>query len=184
MRFVIFLSVLMALPALAQPRGPAARASELDALFAGLKAAPSEETAVRIERRLREVWTLGVSPAALLLLNRSSRELASSAHEAALEDVEAALVIDPEAPEGYHRRALARAALGDFGGALVDLQETLRREPRYFPAWLSLSRLSENRDDAKGALAAWEKVLELHPKIPNGDERLQVLRRKALGDDI
>jgi tetratricopeptide (TPR) repeat protein len=74
--------------------------------------------------------------------------------------------------------------LGNFPAALADLQETLRREPRYYPALQSLSRIAEQREDHKGALSAWEKVLELNPKHPDGQERLKALTRKALGEEM
>ncbi len=175
--------VFLSLSAVAQPR-LGGRAAEFDALFAGLKVAPSEATAAKIEARLRQLWSRGIAPSAVLLLNRSARELGNNAAQEALEDVEAAIVIDPEAPEGYHRRAMARAALGDFSAALADLQETLRREPRYYPALQSLAQIAEEREDAKGALSAWEKLLELNPKHPDGQERLRTLIRKALGDEM
>lgn len=182
MRAIALCLLLLSLPAAAQPK-PTARAAEFDALFAGLKAATNEATSAKIEARLRQLWSQSVAPSAGLLLNRSARELNADAAQDALDDVEAALVIDPAAPEAYHRRALARSALGDFPGALADLNETLRREPRYYPALQSLSRLAEERGDHKGALSAWEKVLEINPKAPDGEERLQSLKRKAFGDD-
>ncbi len=187
MRAATLCFLLLSLPALAQPAlaqtRPNSRAAEFDALFAGLKAAPSEATAAKIEARLHQLWGQSIAPSAVLLLNRSTRELNHDAAQDALEDVEAALVIDPAAPEGYHRRALARSALGDFPGALADLQETLTREPRYFPALASLSHIAEAREDHKGALAAWQKLLELNPKHPDGQDRLKTLTRNALGSD-
>ena len=183
MRAIVLCLLLLTLPAAAQPK-PTARAAEFDALFAGLKAATNEATSEKIDRRLRQLWSQSVAPSAGLLLNRSARELNANAAQDALDDVEAALVIDPAAPEAYHRRALARAALGDLPGALSDLNETLRREPRYYPALQSLSHLAEARGDHKGALSAWEKVLDLNPKVQDGAERLDAIKRKAFGSDI
>ncbi len=182
MRLVLMLFLLIALPALAQPR-PAGRAAELEALTAGLKAAPNEETATKIEGRMRELWAQAIAPSALLLIRRGMRELGNAAPQEALDDIEAALVLDPEAPDAYLRRGLARAELGDYPGALADIQETIRREPRHFPAWGSLSRLAEGRGDFAGAIAAWRKVLEISPKTSDGEERLKVLTRKLLGED-
>ena len=182
MRAIALCLLLLSLPAAAQPQ-PTARAAEFDALFAGLKAATNEATSAKIELRLHQLWSQSVAPSAGLLLNRSARELNAAAAQDALDDVEAALVIDPAAPEAYHRRALARSALGDFPGALADLNETLRREPRYYPALQSLSRLAEERGDHKGALSAWEKMLEINPKQQDGAERLAALKRKVFGSD-
>ncbi len=45
--------------------------------------------------------------------------------------------------------------------------------------------LSEARKDWKGAYtAAWQKVLEIDPKTPGGNDRLKDLRRHALGEEV
>ena len=181
MRIAALLFLLLAAPALAQPR-PAGRAAELDALFAGLKLAPSEATAERVEARIRELWAQATAPTALLLIRRAGRELAADAAEEALDDADAALVLDPATPVGLQCQAEARYATGDYAGALADLRAALQREPRFFPAFETLSRIAEDHDDAKGALAAWQKRLEISPKTPDGEERLKTLTRKAMGD--
>jgi cytochrome c-type biogenesis protein CcmH/NrfG len=48
---------------------------------------------------------------------------------------------------------------------------------------MSLSRIAEQRDDYTGALAAWEKALELDPKTPDGQERLKTLIKKVQGEE-
>jgi tetratricopeptide (TPR) repeat protein len=179
MRHLLTLLLLIASPAQAQTGG---RASAIDALIGALKTAPNEMVASQIENRLEELWSQGVSPAALLLVRRSARELAADANHEALGDIEAALVLDPAAPEAYRTRALARYALGDYPGALADLQEALTKEPRYFPALKTLSRLAEDQGDRKGALEAWQKLLQISPKTPGSEERLKLLTKKALGE--
>ena len=62
------------------------------------------------------------------------------------------------------------------------LEETLKREPRHFGAFETLSRIAENRKDWKSAYSAWQKVLEIDPKTPGGEQRLKDLRRRAMGE--
>jgi cytochrome c-type biogenesis protein CcmH/NrfG len=45
-----------------------------------------------------------------------------------------------------------------------------------------LSRIAEAQGDWKGALAAWQKVLELDPHTLHGLDRLELLQRKAFGE--
>ena len=59
----------------------------------------------------------------------------------------------------------------------------LRREPRSFAALRSLSDIAAAREDWKAAYAAWQKLLEVDPKTPNGTARLQDLKRRALGEE-
>lgn len=181
MRLLLVLALLLPSLAAAQPR-PGGRAAELDAMMSALKSASSEGMARQIEGRIRQLWALSASPTALLLLNRGQRELNNNAGEEALVDFEAALTLDPNLPEAFHRRALARFTLGDYPGALADLQETLTREPRHFPALQSLSRIAEEQKDFKGGLSAWQKAMEISPKTPDGEERLKLLTRKAFGE--
>jgi hypothetical protein len=78
---------------------------------------------------------------------------------------------------------MARFALGDYPGALADIESALQREPRDFAALKTLSRIAQARNDDKGALAAWQKVLELSPHTPDGADRLKALQKKVLGEE-
>ena len=101
-----------------------------------------------------------------LLLARGARELSENAPSDALDSFDAALDLSPDLLEGWRGRALARRALGDYAGAVRDIQELLKREPRSFLAFQDLSRVAEARKDWHGALVAWQKVLELDPHTP------------------
>ena len=180
MRLWFVLLLLLAGPALAQGR-PDARKAELDQLFAALKAAPNEEAAAALEGKIRQAWQQAGSPAVLLLLNRGAHDLEEGDTDGALDAFDDALVLEPDYAEAWLRRALAKFHAGDYSGAIRDIQATLQREPRHFVALQTLSRIAEAQGDWKGALAAWEKVLELDPRTPDGRDRLQMLRRKALG---
>ena len=54
---------------------------------------------------------------------------------------------------------------------------------RDFAAFRTLADIATAREDWKGAYAAWQKVMELDPKTPGGEERLRVLKRNAVGED-
>ncbi|MBV9750050.1 MAG: tetratricopeptide repeat protein [Acetobacteraceae bacterium] len=155
-----------------------------DALFAALKAAPSEDAAAAVEAQIRAQWDKSASPAVRLLLSRGARELSEGAPGDALDSFDAALDLSPDLLDAWRARARARRALGDWAGATRDLEELLKREPHSFVAFEDLSSLAESRGDWRGALAAWQKVLEISPHTPNGQTRLQDLRRRALGEEL
>ena len=50
-------------------------------------------------------------------------------------------------------------------------------------AFRTLADIATAREDWKGAYAAWQKVMELDPKTPGGEERLRLLKRKAVGEE-
>ncbi len=155
----------------------------LDQLLTALRAAPSEDVAGMLEARIEHLWLEAGSPAVGLLMMRGMREMQAGTPSDAEEDFDAAIALDPGNPEAWHRRAIARFEDGDTLGAIEDIGEVLQREPRNFAALDTLARLSEAREDWKGAYAAWQKKLEIDPKTPGGEEKLKDLRRRALGDD-
>jgi tetratricopeptide (TPR) repeat protein len=174
-----------ALPAFAQNTGgPAAeKRAALDRLLGTLKSAPSEEIARPLEQQIRQLWLNSGTPAVTLLMSRGLREMKADATPDAIEDFTAAITLDPNLAEAYHQRAIARFSAGDTAGAIADIQVTLQREPRSFAALQTLSAIAEARKDWKGAYDAWQKVLEVDPKTPGGQDRLKDLRRHALGEE-
>jgi tetratricopeptide (TPR) repeat protein len=177
--WILLAPLLIASPALAQAPGP----KPIDQLLTALQSAPSEEVAALLETRIEHIWLEAGSPAVDLLMSRGMREMHAGAPSDAEEDFDAAIALDPNYAEAWHRRAIARFQSGDTLGAIGDLGEVLQREPRNFAALDTLERLSEAQEDWKGAYAAWQKKLEIDPKTPGGEEKLKDLRRRALGDD-
>ena len=181
--------LLLAGPAAAQTATQTAAPSEaagtpLDNLAAALKAAPNEAAAAALEAQIREFWARAASPAVRLLLARGSRELSEGAPGDALNSFDAALDLSPDLLDGWRGRAAARRSLGDYAGAVRDLQELLRRDPDSFIAFQDLSRVAEAKGDWRSALVAWQKLLELDPQTPGGQARLRDLKRRALGEQL
>lgn len=175
--------IVLAIPALAQAQTPAERRAAAEKLLDVLKTAPNEAVAEPLEEQIRQLWLNGGTPAVTLLMSRGLREMKAGTSDDAIEDFGAAITLDPTLPEAYHQRAIARWHAGDTPGAIADIQATLKQDPRHFAAFETLSHIAEAREDWKGAYEAWQKVLELDPKKPRGEERLKELRRKAFGEE-
>lgn len=183
MRTLLFGLLVSSLPTLALAQTPAEKRLEANKLLDALKAAPSEAVAGPIEQRIEELWATSGSPAVTLLMARGLRELKAGADSDAIEDFGDAIVLDPGLAEAYRDRALVRYHAGDTAGAVADLEATVQREPRDFAAYQTLAGIAEARDDWKAAYAAWQKVMEIDPKTPGGEDRLKELKRKALGEE-
>ena len=149
-----------------------------------MKSAPNEAAALALEAQIREMWARAGTPAVRLLVSRGTRELSEGAPGDALDSFDAALDLSPDLLDGWRGRAAARRSLGDYVGAVRDLQELLRREPNSFIAFQDLSRVAEARGDWRSALIAWQKLLDLDPQTPGGQARLRDLKRRALGEQL
>ncbi|HEY4042634.1 MAG TPA: hypothetical protein VGM32_12425 [Rhodopila sp.] len=174
---------LLGLCTAGQAQAPADKRAPFDHLLDALKAAPDEQAAALLEGQLEQAWLRAGSPAVTLLMSRGVRSLQAGEDDEAVASFSDAITLQPDVGEAWRQRALARYHFGDVDGAIHDLQETVRLEPRDFPAFRTLSRIAEAREDWKGAYAAWQKVMELDPKTPGGEERLRLLKRKAVGED-
>jgi tetratricopeptide (TPR) repeat protein len=172
-----------ALPAVALAQTPAEYRAQANKLLDALKQAPSEAVAGSLEQQIRELWGHAGSPSVMLLMSRGVRELHAGATPDAIEDFGDAIVLDPSMAEAYRERAIARYQAGNVPGAIEDLQAAVQHEPRNFAAYETLSHIAEDSQDWKGAYAAWQKVMEIDPKTPDGTQRLNELKRKALGEE-
>ena len=175
-----------AIPPLASPMPRAgaaeARRAELDRLLDALPAAPDEAAAAPIQGRIGALWAEGGSPAVGLLLRKGLRALGASEAADAVEDLDAAITLQPDFPESWVLRGQAQAAAGDRAAAASDLREALRLEPRHYGALVALSELQEEAGDLGGALRSLEAALRINPWLPGGTQRRRELSRRALGD--
>ncbi len=182
MRTILILVLCLAtVPALAD-KAADARHAEIERLLKALRAAPDEAASAMLEGRIRSLWTEEGSPAALLLLERGERNMHNEAADEAVQDFDAVLALDPDFAEGYNHRAAAKAAVGDYAGAVLDIEATLKRDPQHFSALEGLSHIAEQQGNWAGALAAWQKALDIDPLTPGGLDRLEKLQKKVEGE--
>ena len=159
------------------------REQTLDRLLGMLKVAPDEPTAGAVERSIQSQWINQATPATKLLLMHGFGQLDENQPVEALDDFNAALDLQPDLQQGWQGRAMARARMGDPSGAIRDIAEVLKREPRQYAALQELSRIAEQQGDWKGAYDAWTHALEMDPKTPGGADRLKELKLKVFGQE-
>jgi tetratricopeptide (TPR) repeat protein len=174
---------LCLLPSLAGAQSVQEKRAALDKMLDSLRTAPNEQIASTLEGKISQTWLESSTPAVTLLMSRGLREANANAPEEAVAAFSDAIVLDPTLAEAWHQRAIARFRSGDTVGAVRDLRETLKLEPRHFGAWRTLERIAERREDWKAAYDAWQHVLDIDPRTPNGEDRLKDLKRKAFGDN-
>jgi tetratricopeptide (TPR) repeat protein len=174
---------LCLLPSLAFAQPAQDKRAAADKMLDALRTAPNEQAASALEDKIQQLWVESGTPAVTLLMSRGLRETNAGAPDDAASVFSDAIVLDPTLAEAWHQRAIARFKSGDTVGAVTDLQATLKLEPRHFGAWQTLERIAEAREDWKAAYDAWQHVMDIDPRTPNGDDRLKDLQRKAFGDN-
>jgi tetratricopeptide (TPR) repeat protein len=174
---------LICIPSVAFGQSVQDKRATLDKMLEALRTAPTEQVASALEDKIRQSWVEASTPAVTLLMSRGLRDSNSGASDEATSAFSDAIILDPTLAEAWHQRAIARFKSGDTVGAVRDLQETLKLEPRHFAAWRTLEQIAERREDWKAAYDAWQHVLDIDPRTPDGEDRLKDLKRKAFGDN-
>lgn len=183
MKPLLAAALLVGLSGIAWADSVSDRKADIDRLLDALKAAPNEQTASLIEDRLQQTWLRSGTASVTLLISKGLRQQQAGQNDDAVETFSDAITLQPDVSEAWHQRAIARYHAGDTQGAIRDLEETVRLEPRNFTAFRTLTEIAMAREDWKAAYESWQKVLEIDPKTPGGEERLKELKRKALGEE-
>ncbi|NHN84697.1 hypothetical protein GOB93_08570 [Acetobacter musti] len=166
----------------AAPTSPkATQQSREKELVAKLAKAGTEAEAADIRSELEALRTKPLRPTTMLLLRRATRELSEQKPADAIEDLGAALALQSDAAVLWRLRAQAKLAGGDTDGAVSDLGIAVQHDADDAVNWETLTAVEEARSDGPAAFRAWQRAMELDPKLPGAETRLEKLRLKAFG---
>jgi tetratricopeptide (TPR) repeat protein len=187
---------ISAAPAVAAPGGrpevpkkppqstPGDRTHSLDFLFGALKAAPDNETAKAIEQRIWAMWVRTPSDTAGLLMTRVQKAIEAKDSDLAIQLLDAIVKIKPDYVEAWNRRATIYYLKKDYGHALADIREVLKREPRHFGALSGLGLILQDIGDDKQALEVYRRALAVYPRLQRIPDLVKELQQKVEGRDI
>lgn len=170
-------------PAFAGADQPGAQ-KQLDALFASLAKAGSEEEAKPIADQIVGVFMQSGSPSTDLLMSRAAVALQSGDVGTAKKLFETITQISPDFAEGWHQRARIAAVAGNERGAIDNLERTVTLNPRQFEAFAELGGMLESYGDKKGALAMYRKAMALDPNYDDVARHVRELTRAVEGERI
>jgi tetratricopeptide (TPR) repeat protein len=156
----------------------------LDFLFGALKAAPDDVTAKAVEERIWAVWSISRSDTTNLLMNRVRTAIERKDLDLAIQLLDAVVKIKPDYVEAWNRRATLYYLKKEYGHALHDIGEVLRREPRHFGALSGLGLILQDVGDDKHALEAYRKAVAVYPRLQRIPELVKTLSEKVEGRDI
>lgn len=164
--------------------GSGDRTQNLDFLFGALKLAPDDITAKAIEHRIWALWTVSHSDTANLLMTRVKTAIESKDLEVAIQLLDAVIKVKPDYVEAWNRRATIYYMKKDYGRALADIREVLKREPRHFGALAGFGLIMQDIGDDKQALEVYRRVLTLYPRMERIPDLVKTLQSKVEGRDI
>ena len=95
-------------------------------------------------------------------------------YQAAIIDSEKALQLDPDEAFAYHTRGVAKAALGDYNGAIEDLDAAIAHERGYTEAYHSRGKAKRALGQHDAAKVDFERALQSRGR---GDVTTQELER-------
>src|SRR5664279_4854885 len=155
-----------------------------DFLFGALKGAPDDITAKAVEERIWALWTASRSDTITLLMSRVQAATEAKDIDLAITLLDAVIKIKPKYVEAWNRRATIYYMKKDYGHALADIREVLRREPRHFGALSGLGLIMQDIGDDKQALEVYRRALAIHPRIQRIPDLVKTLQEKVEGRDI
>lgn len=160
------------------------RTRNLDFLFGALKVAPDETTAKAIEERIWSVWTASRSDTANLLMTRVKTAIEAKDLDLAVTLLDGIVKIKPDYIEGWNRRATIFYMKKDYGRAIADIRQVLKREPRHFGALAGLGLILQDIGDDKQALEVYRRALSVYPRMERIPDIVKTLQEKIEGRDI
>jgi tetratricopeptide (TPR) repeat protein len=166
------------------PVSRADRTQNLDFLFGALKVAPDDTTATAIEERIWAQWVVSRSDTTNLLMSRVRSAIEKQDTALAIKLLDAVIKIKPDYIEAWNRRAMLYYTEKDFGRAIADIHEVLKREPRHFGALAGLGLIMQDIGDDKQALEVYRRALAVYPRLKRIPDVVKTLQEKVEGRDI
>lgn len=163
---------------------PAAQAAPSDEMFARLKGAVEEAEAADIAADIWATWLESGSPTVDLLMQRAIEATQAEDYATAHALLDRVILIEPDYPEAWHRRAGLFLQAEVYPEALRDLNQALTLEPRHFGAWLGMAVMLETLGGNRQALESYREVLALYPLMPQARAGADRLARQAEGEAL
>ena len=158
--------------------------SRLDTLFVTLQTSNDSEELLEAESSIWEIWFDSGEEEVDNLMERAG--IAAQRGNLAYAERLYSDVIDmaPDFAEGWNRRATVRFYSKDFDGSLNDIERTLLLEPRHFGATWGLGMILGIQQDFSGAIAAFERLLEIKPNAADAKARIKQLKKKLTESSV
>jgi tetratricopeptide (TPR) repeat protein len=160
------------------------RAKLLDNLYALLATAEDEASAEQTTQAIHRVWRTSGSDTVDLLLERAIKAAQEKNTELATKLLDAVVELAPDYAEGWNQRAQLFYIENDYQRALGDIRRVLALDPNHFRALEALGQILRELGEKKGALEAFQKLLEVNPFASGAKQNVEELKREVSGQGI
>lgn len=150
--------------------------SSLDHLFAQLRVATAPTEIETLQDGIWQLWLTTGDAALDKQLEGGIRALSAEDYTRAIHEFSQLIAAQPEFVEGWNKRATAYYLRGEFRAALLDIEETLRREPRHFGALSGWATMLRMLGDDRGTLHVLRRLEQLCPQFVGLQNQLRDLR--------
>ena len=150
----------------------------LDELFQTLQSSNNPSELVSTETSIWEIWFDSGRPEVDQLMDEAGSAVQSGKLEYAEGIYSQVIEKAPDFSEGWNRRATVRYYQKDYNGSLEDIRRTLILEPRHFGATWGLGMILGWKRDFDGAIAAFERLLEIKPNARDARPRIELLKQE------
>jgi tetratricopeptide (TPR) repeat protein len=148
-------------PAAASAKNDVAR--DLDTLYGRLGKTRFADEASGIVSEIDHLRLQSGSDTADLLVSRALKARQSDNWPLALKLLDSVVGLYPDWSQAWSERATARFLSGDSPGAMADVAQTLKREPRDLGALAGLAMMLLDAGEADAALKVYDRALKLAP---------------------
>ncbi|MDQ6702781.1 MAG: tetratricopeptide repeat protein [Pseudomonadota bacterium] len=167
-----------------KPAPEAMRKQMLDALFERLRNAGEPGDAQRIAASIERVWLQSDSDTANLLMQRATVSMQVRQYPLALSLFDKLVALEPDWAEAWNQRATTRFLTGDTDGAMADINQVMKLEPRHFGALAGMGMILQGAGLEKSALEIFKKALGIYPLDPDIQKLVEELTLEVEGQDI
>jgi tetratricopeptide (TPR) repeat protein len=184
MRWLLPLSLALALLLAARAAHADQTDPRLTELFDKLAAADAAEDAKRLEQAIWSVWLESGSATVDLLMQRSIKAMHAQRLDEAIGLLTTIVELKPDYAEGWNKRATVLFMLGRLDSSIQDCEKVLELEPRHFGALSGLGMIYEQLEDNKQALEAYERALTVNPHLEGAQREVERLKPLVEGERI
>lgn len=157
---------------------------KLDGLFEQLRQAGDPESASRIESEIWGIWAHRGKPDIDSHMVLGIKAMRTGALKLSLRQFSKVITLDPKFAEGWNKRATVHYMMGNLDDSVADIQQTLALEPRHYGAISGMALIFDAVENARGALKAWQQVLEFTPYNEDIRKRVEELKSELEGKPI